>query len=401
MKYIYMIGGNLISALFMWLITLYLVRVNALEELGLLSLVQSLGLMFYIFCTFKLLNVQITDTGNKFSESDYYFARVFAAILCLCLISLYMSLSNYEHIIKVSCITYAIYYCLMLIKEYFLANYQKNKQYKNIFFTNSLSGFLIFLGFTATFILTEDLVLSLVAMVVSRFFCFLFEHKLLNISFQKLCQDFSLNKTICLIKSNFFLGISALLISGLILIPRFYIEEYHGLEALGVFSALTSIMFFINIFLNSLTQVLLKDTLDIYTINRKKAYKKMIFIFFLISGFIGLGLIPLYFIRDLITLIIFGENFLIYSNDFFYVIVLSIFLFWFNYGNFILTVQINFGAQIYISLITVFLQFIFCYWLIDSYSFLGAFISMGFTYFIGFIVSLFLFYLYEVYGIEL
>jgi len=392
MKYIYMIGGNIISALFMWLMTLYLVRVDALEELGLLSLVQSLGLMFFVFCTFKLLNVQITDTKNKFSESDYYFARLFSAILCFFLISFYISLSHYEYIIKVSCIIYAVYYSLMLIKEYFVANYQKNKQYKNIFFTSSLSGLLIFLGFTTTFIMTENLILSLVAMVVSRFFCFLLEHKLLDISFRNLCQNFSLNKTLYLIKSNFFLGISALLVSGLILIPRFYMEEYHGLEALGVFSALTSIMFFINIFLNSLTQVFLKDTLDVYIKERNKSYKKMIFGFFSISSFIGLGLIPVFLLRDLITVIIFGENFLIYSNDFFYAIVLSIFLFWFNYGNFILTVQMNFSAQIYISLITFFFQLFFCYLFVKSYFFLGAFASMAISYILGFLFS-FIFFL--------
>ena len=392
MKYIYMIGGNIISALFMWLITLYLVRTDALEELGLLSLVQSLGLMFFVFCTFKLLNVQITDTKNDFSDSDYYFARLISAFLCFALVSIYINLSNYDYIIKVSCAIYAFYYSLMLVKEYFSANYQKNKQYKNIFLSNSLSGFLSFLGFTVTFFLTADFIKSLVVMVLSRFFCILLDHKLLNINFRNLYQKFSFNKAFCLIKNNFFLGISAVLISGLILVPRFYIEGYHGLEALGVFSALTSIMFFINIFLNSLTQVFLKDTLDVYIESRKKAYKNMAMGFFSISSIICLCLIPIFFIKDFITTIIFGEKFLVYSNEFFYAIVLSVFLFWFNYGNFILTVQKNFSVQIYISFIVFLCQLVFCFAFVGTYGYLGAFFSMAISYILGFLFS-FLFFL--------
>jgi O-antigen/teichoic acid export membrane protein len=150
-----MVGGNIISALFMWLITLYLVRIDALEELGLLSLVQSLGLMFFVFCTFKLLNVQITDTENNFSESDYYFARLISGLICFFLIFIYINLSNYDYTIKFSCIIYAFYYSLMLLKEYFSANFQKNKKYRNIFLSNSLSGFLSFLSFTVVFFLNS------------------------------------------------------------------------------------------------------------------------------------------------------------------------------------------------------------------------------------------------------
>lgn len=387
-----MIGGNIISAIFMWLITLFLVRIDALNELGLLSLVQSLGLMFFVFCTFKLCNVQITDTKNNFSETDYYFSRFISAFLCFSLISIYIILSNYEYIIKVSCIIYSIYYSLMLVKDFFSAIYQKNKQYKNIFLSNSLNGILSFLGFSLIFYLTEDFVKSLIAIVISGFLCILLDHKLADKNFKILYKSFRLTKVVELIKNNFFLGISAVLVSSVILIPRFYIEKYHGLETLGVFSALISIMFFINIFLNSLTQVFLKETLDIYIEDRKKSYKKMLICFFSISTVIGVILIPVFYLREFITTMIFGKNFLVYSNDFFYAIVLSIFLFWFNYGNFILTVQKNFSVQIYITLIIFFSQLILCYQLIELYSYSGAFISMAISYLLGSLFS-FLFFL--------
>ena len=270
-----MIGGNIISAIFMWLITLYLVRVNALEDLGTLSLVQSLGLMFFVFCTFKLVNVQISDIDKKFSEVDYYFARILSAILCILLIAFYMLFSNYDFLIKICCLIYAVYYGLMILKEYFSANFQINKEYKNIFISNSLSGLLSFLFFIIFYSFTKEIIISLIGMVVAGFFCIILNHFMVNNS-KELYFNFNFSKSLLLIKNNFFLGVSAVLVSGLILIPRFFIESAHGLKSLGVFSALTSIMFFVNIFLNSLTQVFLKETIEAYDIDKKKSYKKII-----------------------------------------------------------------------------------------------------------------------------
>lgn len=392
-----MIGGNIISAIFMWLITLYLVRLNALEDLGTLNLVQSLGLVFFVFCTFKLINVQISDVDKKFSEGDYYFARILSAIGCILSISIFMVFSNYDILIKICCLIYSIYYGLMIFKEYFLANFQINKKYKNIFITNALSGILSFLFFIVLYSFTKEILISLLGIVISGVICIIINHFMAE-NIKRIYLNLNLNKSLQLIKSNLYLGISAVLVSSLILIPRFFIENVYGLEALGVFSAITSLMFFVNIFLNSLTQIFLKESIDIYDINKKEAYKKMILNFFFIIFIIGVGLIPLYFLRDFVSILIFGQNFLKYSSELFYCIILSGFLFCFNYGNFILTVQRNFGVQIYISIITFIIQIILCYFLVDSYSYLGAFFSMGVTYILGFIFSIIFFVNYELKG---
>lgn len=391
-----MVGGNIISAIFMWLITWYLVRINALEDLGILSLVQSLGLIFFVFCTFKLLNVQITDSKNNFSESDYYFARLISALFCFLLVFIYISLTNYGNVVKAACTVYSLYYSLMIIKEYFSARYQINKNYKNIFISDSLGGFLSFLSFLTVFNLTASMFKSLLGMVLVRFLCIVLDHYMAKVNFKEIYSDFNLYRSLRLIKDNFFLGISAVLVSSLILIPRFYIEGLHGLKDLGVFSALTSIMFFINIFLNSLTQVFLKDTIDIYNVSKVSCYKKIIINFLLISLFILIGLIPIYFFKDFLVVLIFNNDFLRYSNEFFYAITLSGFLFWFNYGNFILTVQRNFGIQIYISAVIFMAQMILCYFLVGPYNYIGAFVSMGITYILGFILCVLIFLWKEV-----
>ncbi|MBD8009237.1 MATE family efflux transporter [Acinetobacter pecorum] len=379
-----MIGGNIISALSMWLITLYLVRVDALEDLGTLSLVQSLGLVFFIFCTFKLMNVQISDVEKKFSEVDYYFARIISAILCIVLIAFYMLFSNYNLLIKVCCLIYAIYYGLMIVKEYFSASFQIDRKYRSIFISNSLSGILSCLCFIAIYSFTKEITASLVGIIVGGGMCIILNHFMIN-NEKNIYSDFNFLKSLQLIKNNLFLGLSAVLVSGLILIPRFFIENIYGLKALGVFSAITSIMFFINIFLNSLTQVLLRETIDIYDIDKVKSYKKIVLNFLFITLIILFGLIPVYFWRNFIVVLIFGENFVNYSDELFYSIALSVFLFWFNYGNFILTIQRNFGAQVYISTIAFIAQLVLCYCLVSLYSYLGAFIAMGSTYILGFI----------------
>lgn len=390
MKYFYMIGGNIVSAIFMWLITLYLVRINALEDLGTLSLVQSLGLMFFVFCTFKLMNVQISDTSKIFSEADYYFSRILSGLLCILLIGVYLLFSKYSYFIKICCLIYSVYYAFMILKEYFLAEFQASKSYKNIFISNSLSGILSCLLFVICYLLFESIAISIIGFTFAIFIVLIINHIMAG-NTKKIYSNFNFKNSILLIKSNFFLGISALLVSSLILMPRFFIEHSHGLRSLGIFSALTSIMFFVNIFLNSITQVLLKDTIEIYDLDKRKAYKKISLNFLLISLAILIGLIPVFFLRDFITLLIFGSSFLKYSNEFFYSIALSGFLFWFNYGNFILTVQRNFNVQVYISSIVFISQLFLCYLLIDSYLYLGAFMAMGITYALGFFMSLLIF----------
>ncbi len=380
-----MLGGNIISAISMWLITLYLVRVNALDDLGILSLVQSLGLMFFVFCTFKLTNVQITDKDKIFSEADYYFARMFSASLCILMIVLFLLLSSYDFLIKICCLIYSFYYGLMILKEYFFAEYQVYKNYKKIFIYNSISGLSSCLSFIFLYFFTEQIIISLIGMLLANFFCMVVNHFVFE-NIKSLYLNFNAVKSLQLIRNNFFLGLSALFVSGLILIPRFFIESNHGLESLGIFSALTSIMFFINIFLNSLTQVFLKETIDVYDVDKIKSYQGIVLNFFIISVVIIIGLISIYFLRDFATIIIFGNGFLKYSNEFFYAITLSGFLFWFNYGNFLLNVQRNFGVQIYISIATFFIQMILCFFLVNQYSYVGAFVAMGSTYILGFLL---------------
>lgn len=391
-----MLGGNLVSAVFMWLITLYLVRSNNLEELGLLSLIQSLGLIFFVFFTFKLLNVQITDNESKYTDSDYYLARILSCLILVIVSLIYIAFLNYDLYIKLAFISYIFYYCTMIFKEYFSALFQKHKNYKKIFISNSISGFLIFIFFVIIFYLTENIIYAVLSMCSARLLSLCLDHLFISAKLKEIYSSLNVISSIHLIKANFFLGLSAVFVSSLILVPRFYIENYHGLKALGVFSALTSIMFFVNIFLNSVTQVFLKDVLDIYNKNKVLAYKAMISKFSIISLAIGLGLVPFFFLKEQIVLMVFGGKFVIYSNEFFYCIFISLFLFWFNYGNFILTVQKNFSVQIYISILTFISQLVFCYIFIESYNYIGAFISMSVSYLLGFIFSCIFFGIKEI-----
>lgn len=386
-----MLGGNLLSAISMWLITLYLLRTSHLEELGVLSLVQSLGLILFVFFTFKLLNVQITDVKEKFTNSDYYFARVLAGSLLISISMIYSYFLNYENIIKLALIFYSFYYSIMIFREYFSAHYQKNQDYRKLFISNALNSFLILISFVGCFYLTNNIVYSIIAIVLSSLVCLIIDHLMIFKDLKKIYSDINLKSSISLIKEYVFLGLSAIFISTLILVPRFYIENHYGLEALGIFSALTSIIFFINIFLNSITQIFLKNLSNVYNQNKKLAVKNIINKFYLINLLIVLGLILFFFIKEYIALIIFGEDFTIYSNELFYSVLIALFLFWFNYGNFILTVQRNFSVQIYISIFCFLSQLIFCYIFVESYNYIGAFIAMGLTYFLGFLLSVLIF----------
>ena len=380
----------------MWFITLYLVRTDHLQELGILSLVQSLGLLFFVFFTFKLLNVQITDTHEKFTQSDYYFSRLISCVSLTLLSAIYIYFLNYENYIKWAFIFYIFYYCVMIFREYFSAHYQKEQNYQKIFISNSLTGFLSFTSFVICFELNNNIMYAIASMFFAVLLGLSLDHFFILKHLKKIYAQLNLKFCFTLIKEHFFLGLSAVFVSTLILVPRFFIENYQGLKALGVFSALTSIMFFVNIFLNSATQVLLKDISDIYNKNKKLAYKNMVIKFILISSMIGLGLIPFFFIKEYVATLVFGQEFSIYSHELFYAVLIALFLFWFNYGNFILTVQRNFSVQIYISIFAFLSQLIFCYLLIESYSYSGAFGSMAISYILGAILCCLIFILKEV-----
>src|SRR5690606_32738862 len=152
--------------------------------------------------------------------SDYYLTRVFSSILCFLLVSICVFLSNYKLWVKICGLVYAFYYSLVILKEYFSANYQINKKYKNIFIYNCLSGFLSFLGFLVIYYLTNELFKALIGMVFSRFVCIILDHYMAEINLKRMYASFDIFKSLNLIKDNFFLGISAVLTSSLILIPR-------------------------------------------------------------------------------------------------------------------------------------------------------------------------------------
>lgn len=390
--------ANLVNAGFSWLMLIFIIRYGTKTDIGLFGLAQAIALPIHMFFTLKLRTIQLSDIEQKYQNYIYAGSRLYLAIanfiftIIFSIILYHSSLKSLSIIIALS-----IYYSTVIFREYYISIYQINERNDYLLYSNLIQNVLTILTFALSFIWSKDIVLSTIVYAITRVLLTFID----NIFYKNLSPHHIvslLEKSVShydeiwhLIKRSIPLGITSIIGALLTSIPRFQLEKSKGLEELGVFTTLMSLVVIINLFMNSFVQALLPRMSKSYFNNVKEFTSKSFIFFFIISVFLMCVLLVSYYFSDLLIYIAFGKKYIDYQYEFFLAMLSGCVLCYFHFSNFLLNVQRSFDQQLLIYSFSAFSCYIASVYFIPVYGLKGAIFTTIISSFTGILLSLLVF----------
>lgn len=390
--------ANLVNAGFSWLMLLFIIRLGSKEDIGIFGLAQAIALPIHMFFTLKLRTVQLSDINNKFKEEDYIGSRLYLAFGNLIFTALIALIFYFDHInYMVAICALALSYSVAIFREYYISIYQINQLNKYFFISNLIQGFFSFLVFAFIFYLSKNIIYSILFYSLSKLFLIVID----NLLYKKVSDQISSiliyqfisnkNKFFSLVKIGIPLGLTAVISAFFTSIPRFHLEEFHGLEALGVFTTIMSLVVILNLFMSSFIQAILTKMTKLYCENLNLFKKNIIKLLILMTIFFFIFILFIYNFSFNILNIAFGHSYTSYQSEFLFAMISGVVLCYFHLSNFLLNVQKTYREQIYIYIFSALSCFVSSYYLIPIFSINGAIYSTIICYLLGFIMSIIVF----------
>lgn len=309
--------GNVFYSLVKWLILIMFVRSLTGEEVGMYSLALAISAPLFLFANMRLRTVYVVSDNNNFRE--LLILRYLVIIISLIIISIisFLWLNQYFWVVLfVSLIKVA-----EMISDLLYALPHKENNLTLIGKILLFKGMGILLVVGVTLLVSKSLLITLSTYVLFVFLFIFLEYKLC-LPF-KTDAKFEIKLIKGLLITTIPLGFVQFLGSINISQPKYFLDIFHSIEIVGIFTAITYILTIVNLIMSSLSQTYLRSIKNLIIENK---YGKLKDLIFKKMGFVGfgigiIGLINSALFGDLFLEIIYGE---VISNYTFVLIILSV-----------------------------------------------------------------------------
>lgn len=346
--------GNISVAFFSGIILIALTKIANATVVGQYAIAQAIALPIQLFFTFKLRTVQITDYQFEYSLSEYLGVRYYSALLNIaCATTLALALYSGELVVLI--IMTSIGYSVLIIREYYIAELQKKSRMDLVAISNICISFFAFILFFLSYYFSRKLWFAILSMFIARFvvtfgidrlLCRYLEDGSSKVEFTYLVSADFFKRAVKMVRVCFSMGLIALLSTLFISVPRLAIQRYCGVEEVGYFAALSSLLVVISLFTNSLSQVFAPVLSRLFVEDTKEyvaTFAKYVAGCILFSLFV-LGIVHSY--GKQIIVIIFNEDYISYTSLFTLIIVSGSLLSLFSAFNIGLSAQRKFVEQL-------------------------------------------------------
>jgi O-antigen/teichoic acid export membrane protein len=346
--------GNLSVAFFNGIILIVLTKIANVTVVGQYAIAQAIALPIQLFFTFKLRTVQITDHQSEFLTTEYLGIRFYSALFNIACASMLASILYSGELVFLIVVT-SIGYSILIIREYYIAELQKKSRMDLVAVSNFCISILVFASFIITYYLTNRLTMAIVSMFMARFavtfgidrlLCGYLEVGPKKIDFRYLVSANFLRQAVKMVKVCFSMGLVALLSTLFISVPRLALERYCGVEEVGYFAALSSLLVVISLFTNSLSQVFAPILSRLY-LEDKNQFVLTFFKFVL--GCLLFSILVYLIVQkygEQIIVLVFNEKYLAYTDLFSLIILSGALLSLFSAFNIGLSAQRKFVEQL-------------------------------------------------------
>ncbi|OBW58434.1 hypothetical protein A9986_05725 [Solibacillus silvestris] len=366
--------GNIIYALSQWGIITILARFGTVEELGIYSLGLAITAPIVIFFSFELRTLLATESKNEMNFGQYFGSRVVHLIISYFTIVLIAIIYSNDSKVIAAILLIGMIKVFEALSDICMGLFQKKQRIDIIGKSQLYKGLLSIITFSAIYIPTQSLVISLIGLLLVMIIR-LFTFDLKNL--KKYVETFLIfdNSSIKLMKYALPLGIASLISSLITNVPKYLLEYQVGIEAVGIFSALYYILVACNMLITPISLLAaprIANTLDNKD-NVNFIKENIIFSLFSVIAFLII-FIPVYLYSEWVITFLYGEEYILYSQVF-VIITLSLLFGFLNAFYSLSTI----AARI-IKIQPIFKFFLSLIIIISSYYFINEFGIMGAAY---------------------
>ena len=317
-KALWMIAGNGGYALFQLLIMVIISKTLGITELGVFSLGLALSAPIMLFSNFGTRILWITGVTNGMSFRLFRNARLISStaglLICFVFLTLYTQASEYLPIMALIALSKVI----ENNADIYYADFHKNSNQKLICISLLVRGLFGVAGVAVGCIFFHSLLVA----AILYFLAWSVAHCLTDYIYGKRAivlgsdeEKLSKKQLIWLAKQGAPLAVSLFLVNFNMNIPRIILENQHGLEAIGIFSAL---YFFIqtgSVVINSIGQVILPVLSKLFDKGETKKHLKITLkTFGVIFVFSSVGAVFSYFFGEYFLNLLFSKEIAAYSS---------------------------------------------------------------------------------------
>ena len=385
----FMLLGNGFYAFAQWLQLSFISKLSDTNNLGFYTLALGIISPLFMFSSFQLRALLVTDVQNKFRVNDLFNFRLLMNLLSILIMFVLIFFVNNKHVIVLMMLISG-QKILESFSELFNSKQQKLENMNVLAFSLFLKGFMLMSSVLVSLYFFNSLVLGLVLNIFILTLIILFYDYSYYKKYNHENLFFSINKKS--IKNIFFrglpLGIVLLIISLNANIAKYFLENFEGTNIQAVYSSLSYVLIIGVFVLDALGQAFIPRLSKYFFNNEFVLLKKLSFFFIFMSSLIG-GIVYLgaYFFGEEILKILFNDYIATFHVFFSNYMLVSILVFVASSLGYILTAIGEFKIQPFINGVILILNIMLSYFFIKYNGLDGTLSVLGICFSIQILIT--------------
>jgi len=392
-NFIWSFAGNAFSALSMWLLLVLITKLDSPRTVGVFGMGQAIALPVNMFFGLKLLFVQVTDAGDKYTLGQYLSVKLISMVGSMIVTTL-IGLILYDRETALVTILLGFGYSVVSLKEIYIAIMQKNERMDYASISKIIEGITTLISFGLIFYLFKNLIYSITSMAFIRIAIMLIydipvAKKVLEIDgigniIKPSCDSKNIFK---LVFETLPLGFVALLGSLFTSMPRLFLDGYRGKNHVGYFVAMSSLLVASSMIVNAMSQTV-SPRLAVYYQKNKKQFRILLTKLLILGLLIGTSsVVAGVLVGEYFLTLVFSKEYSSYNNVLVLLLVAGSMQILFTFMIVGLTAARIFTIQLPLFMLCVSVVVIVSFILVPRYGMHGAAISLISCYSIGFFGS--------------
>ncbi|QKQ28722.1 oligosaccharide flippase family protein [Staphylococcus hominis] len=366
--------GNVTFSMIKWLILILIVKLTTPEQVGNYTFAMALTAPIILFTNMRLRLRYVVEDNLIFNNVRILrnVLNVFS-ILIILVVGAILFPQYLSYIILV-----AFTKILDLQSELYYAILHKKQNFKLISLMQIGKSIVIIIPFIVVTYFTKNVIYGLFEQILIQFLWLQFFEKRAIKYKEHEIDNYNKRLIFNIFLTGLPLGFVQMINSYNIMIPRYVIEGILSVKMVGVFASISYLLTIVDLFMNAISQNII---IKIKNFIQNKEYKKLtkyinrdVFLYSIVLGVIVI--IPVYFLKDFIIGLLYGEFYRQFSNVLL-IIVISII---FNFQSWMFdTTLMAFKAyrmQLVVSIPTMVVSIIASFILVHLFGIIGASLSV-------------------------
>lgn len=268
-------GGTIFYCIAQWLITILVVKLDSFEASGQLSLAMSTSSSFSAITLFSMRNYQISDVEENYKTAHYIGSRVITCVLSFVLCMGYSLVNDFSSH-QFWCIVFFMLIRLVEgVADVLHGINQKYERYDVIGKSFIARGLVTISIFTAALCVTHNMVITLGIMALGNALIAIFWDIRSTWKLERLESVIKDKKVMELLLACVPIAIFSFFLSMENLIPKTYLQEMFGEEALGIYASISSPTLVVQVGAQVVFSPLLPMYIRVYNSGDYEKFRKM------------------------------------------------------------------------------------------------------------------------------